>query len=296
MRRVWAAMIVASLGWGLAGVTTRATLNQGVEPFALATFRSGFAVIAVVAFLTVRRAGLPRSPAAWRVGMMMGVTNLAIPYILSNIALQYASAGFLGLTTALIPLITAVVAHFALAAERLDGLKVIGLVVGFLGVAVLFSSGDSGLEDGGRPLVAGALALISVASIAVGGVYAKRYAGAYGPLEVTGVHFVTGVIVIAIAMVVAEGVPGEVTGRAWLLLAAMGLLSTFLPFVLYYWMLRTVSATFASVAGYLVPPIAVVAGIVLLGEHLQPGIVLGGLLIFAGVLISDRAERRIRTP
>lgn len=294
MRRVWAAMIVASLGWGLAGVATRATLDEGVEPFALATFRSGFAVVAVIAFLAIRRAGVPRSPAAWRVGLMMGVTNLAIPYLLSNVALQYASAGFLGLTTALIPLFTAIVAHIALAGERLDGLKVAGLVVGFAGVAVLFSSGDSGLEEGGRPLVAGVLALISVLSIAVGGVYAKRHAGGYGPLEVTGVHFVTGVIVIVVAMFVGEGAPGAMTGKAWLLLATMGVLCTFVPFVLYYWMLRSVSATFASIAGYLVPPIAVAAGITFLGEHLQPGIVAGGLLILAGVLISDRAERRVR--
>ncbi len=51
------------------------------------------------------------------------------------------------------------------------------------------------------------------------------------------------------------------------------------------------TATYASLAGYVVPVIAIVAGVVFLGEELQPGIVLGGLLIFIGVLVTDRAER-----
>lgn len=295
MRRVWLALVVSSLGWGTAGVATRAVLDDGVEPLALATYRSLIAVAVVGAFLLARNEGVPRSAIAWKVGLVMAVTNLAIPSILLNIALQHASAGFLGLTTALIPLLTAIVAHFALRNERLDAVKVVGLGVGLSGVAVLLTSGDSGLAGGGRPVFAGALALVAVLSIALGGVYAKHHAGGYGSLEVTGVHFVAGTIMIAIATLVGEGVPGGVSGGSWLLLAYLGGFSTFLPFVLYYWMLRSVSATFASIAGYLIPPIAVVAGMVFLDERLQRGIVIGGALILLGVLITDRAERRVRS-
>ena len=78
----------------------------------------------------------------------MGVSNLAVPYILSTIALQYASAGFIGLTTALIPLFTALLAHFALENERLSPMKVGGLVLGFAGVGALLGSGESGLVSG----------------------------------------------------------------------------------------------------------------------------------------------------
>lgn len=294
MRRVWLALIVSSLGWGTAGVATRAVLDDGVGPLALATYRSLIAAAVVVVFLVVSRAGFPRSKTAWKVGLLMAVTNLAVPYILSNIALQHASAGFLGLTTALIPLLTAIVAHFALADERLDALKVLGLVVGLGGVAVLLTSGDSGLVGGGRPVLAGVLALVSVLSISVGGVYAKHHSGGYGSLEVTGVHFVVGTILIAIATLIGEGVPPAVSGHSWLLLGYMGVFATVVPFILYYWMLRSVSATFASIAGYLIPPIAVVAGMVFLDERLQRGLVVGGALILLGVVITDRAERRVK--
>jgi len=294
MQRIWLAIIVASLGWGTAGVATRAALDEGVTPYRLAAYRSLFAVVAVIIFLAVRRSGLPRGVAVWKVGTVMGLSNLAAPFIFSNLALQYAGAGFLGLMTALIPLITAGLAHFTLPAERLSVAKTVGLVLGLGGVAVLFLSGDSGLAEGGRPIVAGLLGMGAVVSISAGSIYAKHYAGHYEPIDVTGVHFATGTVIIALITLVVEGGPAEATGTAWLLLVYMALASTVLPMVLYYWLLEHVTATYASLAGYVIPVIAITAGVVLLDEQLQSGIVLGGFLILVGVLITDRAERRPR--
>jgi drug/metabolite transporter (DMT)-like permease len=66
------------------------------------------------------------------------------------------------------------------------------------------------------------------------------------------------------------------------------------PFLLFYWALRHVSSTKASLIGYLVPPVALIAGVVVLDERLQLGIVLGGALILVGVVFTDRAERTQR--
>ena len=194
--------------------------------------------------------------------------------------------------TALIPLITAAVAHFTLRDERLTVPKTIGLLVALAGVAVLFLAGDSGLAEGGRPLVAGLFGLGAVVAISGGSVYAKHYAGQYEPLDVTGVHFGSGTLIIAIITLVVEGGPPTVTGRAWLLLGYMALASTVLPMVLYYWLLRTVTVTYAALVGYVIPVVAITAGVVLLDEQLQPGIIVGGILILIGVLVTDRAERR----
>jgi drug/metabolite transporter (DMT)-like permease len=294
MQRVWLAIIVASLGWGTAGVATRSALGEGVTPYRLAAYRSSFAVVAVIIYLLVTRGSLPRGAVVWKVGTAMGLSNLAAPFIFSNLALQYAGAGFLGLMTALIPLITAALAHFTLPEERLSVVKTVGLVLGLSGVAVLFLSGDTGLAEGGRPIIAGFLGLGAVVSISAGSIYAKHHAGQYEPLDVTGIHFATGTVIIALITLVAEGGPGGATGKAWILLIYMALASTFLPMVLYYWLLQHVTATYASLAGYVIPVIAISAGVVLLDEELQSGIILGGILILVGVLITDRAERRPR--
>jgi drug/metabolite transporter (DMT)-like permease len=291
MQRVWIAIVAASLGWGTAGVATRAVLNEDVTPYRLVAYRAGLTVVIVLVYLAVRRRSLPRGWLTWKVGLVMGSSNLALPFILSTLALQYAGAGFVGLMTALIPLVTAAVAHVAPLDEQLTFIKIVGLLIGFGGVAVLLLSGDSGLAEGGRPVLAGVLSLGAIVSISVGSLFAKYHAGEYDPIDATGLQHAVGVIIIAVAMIVVEGGPRMETGRAWLLLGYMAVVSSFIPMMLYYWLLRQVTATYASLAGYVIPVIAIVAGVVFLGEELQPGIVLGGLLIFVGVLVTDRAER-----
>lgn len=92
-------------------------------------------------------------------------------------------------------------------------------------------------------------------------------------------------------MLVIEGLPTDVTNLGWSLIVYMGIASTFVPFMIFYVLLRTISATSVSLIGYLVPLVALVGGILILNEQLEPGIAVGGLFIFAGMILTDRAGR-----
>lgn len=289
-------MVVASLGWGTAGVATRIALDNDVTPYRLAAYRASLAVILVFVYLVIRGRGFPRSEAAWKVGLVMGTSNLAAPFIFSTLALQYAGAGFLGLMTALIPLVTAAVAHFTPLDEKLTVAKVVGLLIGFSGVTVLMLSGDSGLADGGNPLLAGSFGLGAILSISIGSLYAKYRAGEYEAFDVVGIQHGLGATILIGFMLVFEGGPRTETTAAWGALGYMALASSLIPMLLYYWLFTKVSATYASLAGYIIPPIAITAGVIVLDERLQPGIILGGILILIGVILADRAERRIVIP
>ncbi len=290
--RIWLAILVASLGWGTGGVATRAAYDQGVEPYTLVMWRTLLAAAAVFAYLAIRRRGLSRDRQVWKVGLMMGMFNLAGPFLLFAIAYQHASAGFVGLLAAMIPVATAGLAHYVLPDEPMKAAKLGGLLVALGGVAVLILSGDSGLSEGGRPLLAFGLGVGAVAMIAVAGIYAKRYAGDYEPMDVAGIQFGSGAVIIALATLVVEGVPAGETSAGWGLIVYAAAASTFMPFLIFYWLLRRVSVSYASLVGYIVPLVAVVAGITLLDERLDPGIAIGGGLILLGILLSDRIEQR----
>jgi drug/metabolite transporter (DMT)-like permease len=224
----------------------------------------------------------------------MGVTNLAVPFVLFTLAYQYASAGFVGLLVALIPIGTAVGAHYLLPDEPLHLAKIVGLTASLVGVGVLVFSGDSGLASGGRPLVAAALSLGAVAAASFAGVYAKRHVGSYSPIELTGMQFGTGAALLLVAMLVAEGVPPAISAWGWVLVVYMAVFGSVMPYTLFYWLLGEVTATKASLIGYIVPLVALAAGALLLDERIQIGIVLGGMLILGGVILTDRSERTPR--
>ncbi|MDJ0924136.1 MAG: DMT family transporter [Acidimicrobiia bacterium] len=294
--RIWSAIGLAALAWGTNGVATRAALNDGVPPIAMVAIRAIIAAVVLYGLLRLRGRGVPRGMPTWRIGLVQGFFQLSIPFVLFTLAYDNASAGFVGLLVALVPLGTAVGAHFLLSDEPLFLTKLVGLVVAFSGVAFLLLSGDSGLESGGEPLLAASLALGAVVSISFAGVYARGRADMFDPMELALMQFLIGIVLIGATMLIWEGIPETISTWGWMLITYMSIIGSVVPFLLFFWLLQQVTATKASLIGYVVPLISLVAGIVLLDEKLQLGIGVGGALILAGVILTDRAERRVATP
>jgi len=249
------------------------------------------AAVLVGVIILARRVPAPNMTVV-RFGLIMAVFNLTIPYILFTFAYDEASAGFVSLLAALIPISTAVFANFMLPNEPLTLGKFVGLFVAFAGVAALLLSGDSGLSEGGRPLVAVGLALTAVATIGFSSAFAKKHAGTYDPTMLTWLQFAFSAIWLTIAMFALEGAPTDVSSTGWALIGLMAVFATVTPFLILYWLYQHVSATNAAITGYLVPLFVIVGGLVLLDEELQAGIVIGGILVFVGILLADRDGRK----
>jgi drug/metabolite transporter (DMT)-like permease len=281
-------LIVAAFGWGLGGVITRAAFDQGVDPVEFSAYRSGFAVAAMIVFMVFTRTPLPTNRSIWRSGLILGTVNLAAPFLLLTLAVVYASAGFVGLLVANIPIGTALWAHF-LGDERLTRPKLIGLLVSFSGILVLLAAGDSGLGDEGNAPLAIALAVAGVCMMSFGILYAKRVLPGLDPAELALPQFAVGTVLLVLLVPFTDGLPGDFTMNGWLLVIAAGIVSTALPFVVFYYAMRHVSATQASLSGYMIPVVAIVLGAILLDERITTAIVAGGVLIVIGVVMTDRA-------
>ena len=289
--RIWSALLVASLGWGAAGVATRAALAEGMGPYAIVTFRTALGFAIVIALMAATGRPMP-SRAAWRLGVVLGVINMAVPYVLMTLAVQHASAGFVGLLIANIPLATAVWAHFLLPDERLHRGRVAGLGVSLAGVVVLMASGDSGIGEAGRPLLAVGLSMLAVVAAAYAGVFGRRHAPHHGAFELAATQFGVAAVAQTVLLVAFEGWPRDATAAGWALVGGLAAFSTVVPFVLFYWMLQRITATEASLAGYIVPIVGLLGGALFLGERITPAILGGGALVLAGVVLTEQSERR----
>ncbi|MFH1330882.1 MAG: DMT family transporter [Actinomycetota bacterium] len=287
--RIWMAIVVSSFGWGTAGIATRAALREGVGPYTIIGMRILIAAAAVFAYRLLRHRALP-DRRLWLLGGVIGLTNITAPYILFTLAVQHASAGFLGLLITNIPLATAAWAHFLLPDEKMNRHKAFGLSLAVAGVTLLLATGDSGLGDAGRAGLSAALALGGVVVASFGGVHARRHAPGHDILDLAGPQFALGAVVLVSTMLAVEGLPAQVSAAGWGLVVYMAFAGTFMPFLLFFWMLQRVSATTASLPSYLIPVIALTGGAWLLGEQVTPFMAAGGALILAGVVFTEQAE------
>ena len=283
------ALAAASLGWGLAGVGVRALFIAGTSTFTVVVFRVGFAAGAVVLYGLAKRISIRRD--AWRRGAAIGVLRIGLAPVLFIGSLNFISAGFEALVITLIPVVTAVMARFILS-ERLRLSQVAGLLLGLAGTLLIVLSGDSGLAEGGNAVLGATLAFGGVLAGSLSGVISRLYAPKHATGELAVPMFTSGfAVAAAIGFAVRDVDPGTVPSDYWLLLAALGLGSTLLPFVGTLYASKHVSATVVALTGYVAPLIGLAGGVLILDELITPAIAVGAALTLMGVVVVGYRRR-----
>lgn len=288
--RVLTALVVASLGWGMAGVGSRYLFIEGVSTFTVVVVRTVTATVAVLLLGLASGSRVDRS--AWRDGSIIGVLRIGIAPILFISSLQFISAGVESIFITLIPALTATLAAVFLH-ERLDRNQIIGLLIGLLGTALIVLSGDSGIGgDGGDVKIGALLALSGVVVGASSGVLNRRFAPRHRTTDLAVPMFVSGSVVALVAGLALRDIEfSGVATSSWVILIALGLGSTFLPFFSTLFAARHARAAVVSLTGYTAPVVGVVAGVVLLDEVLTVAIVIGAVLALVGVILVGRGRR-----
>jgi drug/metabolite transporter (DMT)-like permease len=195
---------------------------------------------------------------------------------------------------ALTPLGTAIFAHVLIPGEKLGRRRLVGLSLAIAGVAVLLLSGESGLAVGGRPAMAIAWSMPGVAAFSFSTVYAKRQTASLAGFDVLVVQFAVATALMLAPTFILEG-PPLLGAESWWLLVYLAIGSTVVPLMLFYWVLERNTAAQTALVGFVVPLVAVIAGVVLMSERVGTGLLLGGAAIITGVVVADRSGRDATT-
>jgi drug/metabolite transporter (DMT)-like permease len=202
-------------------------LSAAMGPLALASCRGVVAALAIGTWFALQgQSVLPRA-GEWRHWLVLGTFNGWGPNVLVAYALTQIATGTAAMIQAASPLIVAVIAHLMFAEERLSPTRLVGVFVGFVGMALLI--GPAALPDSGVSL-AGVLAMTAVSlSYAVGSIYA-RTARETAPARLGfGQQVCSGAVATILTLAVAGPAAYEPMSRTALPLVALGVLATDRP-------------------------------------------------------------------
>jgi drug/metabolite transporter (DMT)-like permease len=278
--------VVAWLGLCLIWGSTWAAIKVGLHdlpPITFAGIRFVIAAALLFGIIAARRLSLPRTAADWQLLAWTGFLNITANYALVFWGEQYLASGLAALLNATIPLFGLPLAHRYVAGEQLTATKISGVLLGIIGVAGVCSA-----ELGGNGAHAfwGSVAII-VASLAgaQGSVLVKAKGGHIEPAMLAGVQMATGCVPLLVGGVLLEGNP---LGYHWTTSAVMSLVylavvGSVVAFLMYYWLIRHTQVTRVLLIPLVTPLVAVLLGVLLLGERLAWGTLLGGAAILSGV-------------
>jgi drug/metabolite transporter (DMT)-like permease len=225
---------------------------------------------------------------------VVGVLNSGIPFALFAFAVQHISTGLSSILNATVPMFGALVAWVWLK-DRPDGQRILGLVLGFAGVALL--TGNDTALDGRASAWAVLACLVASLCYGIAGSATKRYLSDIPPL-VTAASSQVGAT-LALALPALWQAPAHLPGAtAWAAIGALGVLCTGLAYVLYFRVMERVGPARTLTVTFLIPVFAVFYGVLLLGETVTPWMLLCGGVVVLGTALSSgvlRLNRRSAT-
>ena len=268
--------------WGSTWLAIKVGLRD-LPPISFAGIRFAIAAVILYAIVLSRGLRLPWAARDWRLLLWTGVLSITVNYALVFWAELHISSGLAAVLNATIPLFGLPLAHRALAAEPMTGSKVWGVVLGVLGLAIVFGS-----ELGGNgPLAAWASAGVLVASLAgaQAGVLIKSKGTHIDPAVLAGVQMAFGSVPLLVGGAALEGNPllFHWTPVAFASLAYLTVVGSVIAFLAYYWLIRNIEVTRVLLIPLITPLVAVGLGVVFLGEHVGWGTAVGGAAILGGV-------------
>ena len=284
-RRDVALLLALSAIWGSSFLFIKLGVEE-VEPSVVAFGRLAVGLVVLLPLVVAR--GVFSDVRAMVVPLLvLGALNNALPFWLLSFAETRLDSGLAAVIQAAAPILTVLLAARIDPSQRVRGPRLLGVGVGFLGVALLV-----GVQEGGQ--LVGALAVLGTAlCYAVSVLYAGRAVRSFPPLEVSFGQLLVGAALTApIALVQRpSAVPPAETLAA---IAALGALGTGVAYLLYFALIARAGASRAILVTYLVPAFALVYGAVFLDENVTTSALVGLALILAGTALATGARRNRR--
>ena len=251
-----------------------------------AAVRVGIAAAFLLPLMLVRGHG-PALAQHWKATMIVGVLNSGMPFALFCFALLTINTGLAAVINATVPMFGALVA-WAWFRERPSASRMVGLAIGFAGVAML-ASRNAGFHSAGEGSNAALWAMLAcVGACVCYGISAsatRRYLGGIPPLATATGSQLGATLFLALPAIWLW--PARMPSlRAWLAIVALGVACTGLAYILFFRLIESAGPARALTVTFLVPVFAVFYGAVLLGEQVTPWMLLCAAVIVCGVALS----------
>jgi len=289
-----ASFLLLSTIWGASFMFIKVELEE-LDPLYVALARVVFGAATLLLVLAIRREALPRGRTVWRDLFIVALFYNSIPFSLFAFGEQHASSIIAAIGNATTPLWTVVFAILLLPAQRATTQRVLGVVIGFVGVLILLGPWE-GL--GGPSLLGTLLCLGPGICYGIAFTYTNRQLTGRpeSAVSLAAAQVMLGTLQLAVVTPFFSSAPGHLSLKVWGSILALGALGTGLAYVLSYDVIGRAGATTASLVTYVVPIFATFFGVVLLNESLSWNEPVGALVILAGAAISQGLVRRATVP
>jgi len=296
-RAEWALLVFLSVLWGGSFFFSKVAV-VALPPLTIVFFRFATAALLVYAYARARSISIPSDIRSWLSFAGMGLLNNLIPASLIVWGQTMIPSGLASVIIATTPIFSIIAIHLSSADEQLTLAKSSGMVLGLVGVSILFRLSTTHAADVSAAGVTACLG--AAASYGCANALGKRFRLLGIPPVAGAMGQTTATAIMALPLMLSMEAPWRLaapSATVWASMAGLAVLSTALGYVVFFRILATAGATNISLVTLLIPVTAVLLGCAILGERVSTDQLAGMLLIALGLIAIDgralSAARRV---
>lgn len=292
----WGLLLALSVLWGGSFFFTHVAI-AALPPFTIVTLRVGLAALILMAVLPFFGLRLPANARVWTAFLGMGLLNNVVPFCLIVWGQTHIASGLAAILNATTPLWTVVIAHFTISEEHMTGNRLVGVMIGLTGVAVMI--GPDALRGLGSHILAQLAVLGAAISYGFAAIFGRRFRrlGVAPMVTATGQVSASALMLLPVCLLIDRPWTLAMPGLpVWAAIVGTAALSTALGYMIYFRILASAGATNLALVTFLIPVSAILLGVLVLGETLQPKHFAGMALIGLALAAIDGRLLRIFRP
>jgi drug/metabolite transporter (DMT)-like permease len=276
-----------SLLWGTTWLAIKFSL-QGFPPFFGAALRFALATVILYLYMLWKKIPLRVSKREFWFLLLTAFLIYFIDYGFIYWGEQYLNPGVTAIFFATFPLFTAIFANFLFKSETFSWSKTSGLLLGFVGIFVVFYDQLLRTQFNDKIILASAAVIISGASGALSTVMIKKYLSHMRTITLTVMQLIWGTLFLGIYSILGENLADIAwSPKAWAAVFYLGVLGSAVAFLVFYKLLQHMGAITLSLIIYITPIVAILVDYIIFGQFLSPQAILGTSIIFIGIWITQ---------
>ncbi len=289
----WIAFISLGIIWSSSFLWIKIGVQE-VGPMSLVAFRMLFGALSASAIVFLQKAPWPRGLRTWIIFGILGPTSLAIPIFLISWGEQTIDSAVASILNATVPLFTLIIAHYSLHDDKMTVNKVVGLVMGFLGIIILLSKDL--FASAHNSFIGQAAVILAALFYAVTVVAARKYTSHVAGPARAAAPLITATIFMWLIGPLVE-VPFKIPALpiTWIAALWLGVLGSGIAIIINYYLIHEIGPTRATLVTYIFPPGGVLLGVIFLHEQLTWQLAVGAsLVIFSLVVVNWQKKIPVR--
>lgn len=277
--------IFICLIWGSTWVAIRLGLDS-LTPFISAGLRFTFAATLIFSILVFRKIKISLDSKSLILYLFMGILSFLIPFWLVYWAEQFIPSSLASVLFGAFPFSVFLFSLFMLESGSADKYKLLSVLLGFVGILIIFLDGIE--LNIGNHFIGLAAVLLSAIMQGFSAVVVKKWGGYLNPFSMNAPPLlIAGLVMIILAFIFEDSSLWDFNQKAILSISYLAVFGTILAFTTYYWLLQRINAVILSLSSFITPIIALILGWLILDEKLSNQVLFGTLFVLMGILFGN---------